>query len=129
MIVRAVIWGFVLWLATVAVFRFFGQDFFTLDGDVRLRAFIAAPILAMIATAIVLRLLREARGDEGEAAIGIALPVILLNAFVTHEFATALPNIPERLAGMYGAWSLLFGGSILFAGLSMSTLAPQDEQV
>lgn len=129
MIVRAILFGFLLWLVVVGVFRVFGQDFFPLDGTIRLRAFIAAPVVAGIATAILLRLLREAPGDEGEAAIGIALPVVLLNAFVTHEFDTALPNLSPTLDSAFGAWALLFGGSILFTGLSMSTLAPQDERV
>ncbi|QGZ96772.1 DUF5367 family protein [Terricaulis silvestris] len=127
MILRAMGLGFVLWLAVAAVFRFAGQMFFLPDG--RLIAYISAPVVGVIATLLLLRLLHEARGDEGEAAIGIALPSLFLNGFMTHEFVTTLPNIDPTLDATFGAWSLLFCGSILMVGLFMTQLAPQDERI
>ena len=127
MILRAMGLGFVLWLAVAAVFRFAGQMFFL--PDERLIAYISAPVVGVIATVLLLMLLREARGDEGEAAIGIALPSLFLNGFMTHEFATTLPNIDPTLDATFGAWSLLFCGSILMVGLFMTQLAPQDERL
>lgn len=127
MILRAMGLGFVLWLAVAAVFRFAGQMFFLPDG--RLIAYISAPVVGVVATVLLLMLLREARGDEGEAAIGIALPSLFLNGFMTHEFATTLPNIDPTLDATFGAWSLLFCGSILMVGLFMTQLAPQDERI
>lgn len=127
MILRAMGLGFVLWLAVAAVFRFAGQMFFLPDG--RLIAYISAPVVGVIATVLLLMLLREARGDEGEAAIGIALPSLFLNGFMTHEFATTLPNIDPTLDATFGAWSLLFCGSILMVGLFLTQLAPQDERI
>jgi hypothetical protein len=78
---------------------------------------------------VLLKLLKEARGDEGEAAIGVALPNLLLDGFLTHEFPTAFPNLDPTLDATFGAWSLLFGASILFMGLFMTKLAPQDERI
>ena len=127
MILRAMGLGFVLWLIVAAVFRFAGQMFFLPDG--RLVAFLSAPVVGVLITIVLLKLLREARGDEGEAAIGVALPTLLLNSFITHEFATVMPNIDPTLDATFGAWSLLFCASILFTGLSMTKLAPQDERV
>jgi hypothetical protein len=127
MILRAMGLGFLLWLAVAAAFRFAGQMFFLPDG--RLLAYLSAPVVGVIATLILLRLLHEARGDEGEAAIGITLPSLFLNGFMTHEFATVLPNIDPTLDGAFGAWSLLFCGSILMVGLFQTQLAPQDERV
>ena len=127
MIMRAMGLGFLLWLAVAATFRFAGQMFFLPDS--RLLAFLSAPVAGLLATFILLKLLREARGDEGEAAIGVALPTLLLNGFLTHEFPRAFPNLDPTLDATFGAWSLLFCGSILFTGLSMSSLAPQDERV
>jgi Family of unknown function (DUF5367) len=127
MILRAMGLGFVLWLAVAAVFRFAGQMFFLPDG--RLIAYVSAPVVGVVATVLLLMLLREARGDEGEAAIGIALPSLFLNGFMTHEFATTLPNIDPTLDATFGAWSLLFCGSILMVGLFMTQLAPQDERI
>jgi len=127
MILRAMGLGFALWLAVAAAFRLAGQMFFLPDG--RLLAYLSAPVVGVVATLLLLRVLREARGDEGEAAIGIALPTLFLNGFMTHEFATTLPNIDPTLDGAFGAWSLLFCGSILMVGLFMTQLAPQDERL
>jgi len=127
MIMRAMGAGFLLWLAAAAAFRFGGDMFFL--PDQRVLAFLSAPVAGVAATFVLLKLLREARGAEGEAAIGIALPTLLLNAFLTHEFPRAFPNLDPTLDATYGAWSLLFCGSILFMGLSMTSSAPQDERL
>jgi Trk-type K+ transport system membrane component len=127
MILRAMGLGFVLWLAVAATFRFAGHMFFL--PDERLIAYLSAPVAGVVATLLLLRLLHEARGDEGEASIGIAMPSLFLNGFMTHEFATTLPNIDPTLDATFGAWSLLFCGSILMVGLFMTQLAPQDERL
>lgn len=129
MILRAMGWGFVLWLLTAGVFRFAGQYFFLPDETPRLIAFLSAPVIGVLAALVLLRMLKEARGDEGEAAIGVALPNLLLNGLLTHEFPTAFPNLDPTLDATFGAWSLVFGASILFVGLFMTKLAPQDERV
>jgi hypothetical protein len=129
MIMRAMGLGFLLWLAVAAAFRFGGQYFFLPDESLRLYTFLSAPVVGIVLGFIFLKLLGEASGDEGEASIGLALPVLLLNGFLTHEFATAFPNLDVTLDATYGAWSLLFGGSILFVGLWTTKLAPQDEKI
>lgn len=129
MIIRAMFFGFLLWLAVAAAFRFGGQYFFLPDENLRLITFVSGAAAGLILGFIVLKLLGEAAGDEGEAAIGLALPVILLNGFLTHEFPNAFPNLDATLDATYGAWSLLFGGSILFVGLLTTKVAPQDERL
>ncbi|MGQ0533959.1 MAG: hypothetical protein ACT4OF_14900 [Caulobacteraceae bacterium] len=129
MIIRAMFLGFLLWLAVAAAFRFGGQYFFLPDESLRLYTFFSAPVVGVVLGFIFLKLLGEASGDEGEASIGLALPVLLLNGFLTHEFPTAFPNLDVTLDATYGAWSLLFGGSILFVGLWTTKLAPQDERL
>lgn len=129
MILRAMGLGFVLWLAVAATFRLAGQFFFLPDATPRLIAFLSAPVIGVAVSLVLLKLLKEAHGDEGEAAIGLALPLLFLNGFATHEFPRAFPNIDPTLDATFGAWTLLFVGSILFMGLSMTKLAPQDERV
>lgn len=129
MILRAMGLGFVLWLALAVIFRFFGQMFFLPDESWRLYTFLSAPLIGVAAAFLLLKVLKEARGDEGEAAIGIALPVLFLNGVATHEFPRAFPNIDPTLDATFGAWTLLFVGAILFMGLSMTKLAPQDERI
>ena len=129
MIMRAMGLGFLLWLLLAAAFRFGGQYFFLPDEGLRLITFLSAPVVGVVFALIFLKLLGEASGDEGEASIGLALPVLLLNGFLTHEFPTAFPNLDATLDATFGAWSLLFGASILFMGLWTTKLAPQDERV
>ncbi|MGD9966175.1 MAG: DUF5367 family protein [Hyphomonadaceae bacterium] len=129
MILRAMGLGFLLWLAVAAVFRMGGQFFFLPDESLRFITFVSGAAAGLVLGFIFLKLLGEAAGDEGEAAIGLALPVLLLNGFLTHEFATAFPNLDQTLDATYGAWSLLFGASILFVGLLTTKLAPQDERI
>jgi hypothetical protein len=121
--------GFILWLAVAAAFRFFGQYFFLPDETLRLITFLSGAVLGVAAGFVLLRLLHEARGDEGEASIGIALPGLILNSVITHEFPRIFPNIDPTLDATFGAWSMLFGASILFMGLSLTQLAPQDERL
>ena len=129
MILRAMGLGFVLWFAIAALFRFEGQNFFLPDERVRLLIFVAAPVIGAALSFIFLRVLKEGRGDEGEAAIGVAFPNLLLSAFGVHEFATVFPNLDPTLDGVYGALSMLFTAAILFMGLVMTRLSPQDERV
>jgi hypothetical protein len=129
MILRAMGLGFLLWLAVAAAFRLAGHMFFLPAETPRLIAFLSAPLIGVAAAFILLKLLKEARGDEGEASIGLALPTLFLNGFATHEFPRAFPNIDPTLDATFAAWTLLFVGSILFMGLSMTQLAPQDERV
>ena len=85
MIIRAMGLGFLLWLALAAVFRFFGQVFFIPDETARMLTFFSAPVVGIAAAWILLKLLKEARGDEGEAAIGLALPVLLMPERLTRQ--------------------------------------------
>jgi hypothetical protein len=129
MILRAMGLGFVIWLIATAIFRFAGQMFFLPDETPRLILFMATPVVVALITVLALRLLKEARGDEAEAAVGLALPGMLLDAFVTHEFAQVFPNLDPALDSTFGALMLLAYGTVLFVGLSMTKLAPQDERV
>lgn len=129
MILRAMGLGFVLWLLIAVLFRFAGQMFFMPDEGPRLIAFLSAPVAGVVAAFVLLKLLREAPGDEGEASIGVALPGMFLNGFAAHEFPRAFPNLDPTLDATFGAWSLLFAASILFMGLAMTKLAPKDERI
>jgi len=129
MILRAMGLGFVLWLLATALFRFAGQYFFLPDEAPRLILFVATPIVTSLATIACLKVLKEARGDEAEAAIGLALPGMLLDVFTAHEFARVFPNLDPTLDAAFSALLLLSYGTILLVGLSMSRLAPQDERV
>ncbi|WP_395646513.1 DUF5367 family protein [Terricaulis sp.] len=127
MIIRAMGLGFVLWLISMIVFRFAGHMFF--EPGKELLPFVATPVIAGIVTFICLKLLKEAPGDEAEAAIGLALPGMLLDAVVVHEFDVVMPYMSPSMETPFAALMLLAYGAVLFVGLSMTKLAPQDERV
>ncbi len=129
MILRAMGLGFLLWLAIVALFRFAGQYILTPDETQRMIAFVATPPIMWLVSYALLRLLKEARGDEAEAAIGLALPGLFLGAFVTHEFARVFPGMDPTLDSAFGGLVMFAFASVLFLGLCLTKLAPQDERI
>lgn len=129
MILRGMALGFVLWLVNAAIFRFLGQYFFLPSVATPLTLFAVVAVLGAAITYVVLKLLREAPGDEGEAALSVALPSLILNAFLVHEFAQAFPNLDSALDGVYGSLAMIYAASMSFTGLLMTRIAPEDERV
>lgn len=129
MILRAMGLGFVLWIVNAALFRFAGAMFFLPSVAPLYLLFAVAAAIGVAVTFLALKLLGEARGDEAEAAIGVAFPSLLLNAFLVHEFAAAFPSLDSALDGVYGALAMLYAAAMVFTGLMMTRLAPKDERV
>lgn len=129
MILRAMGLGFVLWLANAALFRFAGQYFFLPSPQLPFILFTATAIIGALMAFVLLKILRESPGDEGEAALSVAFPSMLLNAFITYEFANLFPNLDGAMDGVYGALAMIYAASMLFVGLMMTRLAPRDERV
>ncbi|MBL8542172.1 MAG: DUF5367 family protein [Hyphomonadaceae bacterium] len=129
MIMRAMGLGFLLWLANFAIFRFLGQEFFLPGVAPPLLLMAAVAVIGIVVTFVALKLLGEARGDEAEAAISVALPSMLLNALLVHEFAMIFPNLDAALDGVYGAMALIYASAMSLTGLMMTQLSPQDERV
>lgn len=129
MIMRAMGLGFLLWLANFAIFRFLGQEFFLPGVAPPLLLMAAVAVIGIVVTFVALKLLGEARGDEAEAAISVALPSMLLNALLVHEFAMIFPNLDAALDGVYGAMAMIYASAMSLTGLMMTQLSPQDERV
>lgn len=129
MILRAMGLGFVLWLINAAIFRFAGQYFFLPGIAPPFLLFGIVALLGGVITFVVLKMMREAPGDEGEAAVALAFPSLLMNAVLTHEFAMIFPNLDAGLDGVYGGLAMIYGAAMVFTGLLMTRLAPQDERV
>lgn len=129
MIIRAMGLGFVLWVVNFAIFRLLGQDFFTPSAAPPFLLFVAVVALGVAITFVMLKLLREARGDEAEAAVSLALPSLLLNALLVHEFGMIFPNLDSTMDGLYGALAMIYAAAMTLTGLMMTKLAPQDERL
>lgn len=129
MIMRGMGLGFLLWLANAAIFRFAGQYFFYPGVAPPYLLFAAVALIGAILTFVLLKLLKEAPGDEGEAALALALPSLLLNALLVHEFAQIFPNVDGALDGVYGALAMIYAAAMALTGLMMTRLAPEDERI
>ncbi|MES1158365.1 MAG: hypothetical protein ABUL42_00575 [Terricaulis silvestris] len=129
MILRAMGLGFLLWLANAALFRFAGSYFFTPSTLSPYALFAGALLIGAAMGFVLLKVLREAPGDEGEAAIGVAFPSLLLNAVLTYNFSTAFPDLDPALDGVYGGLAMAYGAAMVFMGLMLTRLAPQDEKL
>jgi hypothetical protein len=129
MILRAMALGFALWLINAAVFRFLGPYFFYPDIAPPYALFGGVVVWGALITFALLKLLRAAPGDEGEAALSVAFPSLLLNAFITYQYAEVFPNLDPALDGVYGGLAMLYAASMAFTGLMMTRLAPQDERI
>jgi ABC-type multidrug transport system permease subunit len=129
MIIRGMALGFILWLANAAIFRFAGQYFFYPGIAPPYLLFAVVAAIGATITFALLKVLREARGDEAEAAISVALPSLLLNAILIHEFAQIFPNLDGALDGVYGALAMIYAASMALTGLMMTHLAPEDERI
>ncbi len=129
MIIRAMAIGFVLWFINAVIFRFAGQFFFVPDVAPPYVLFLSVAIVGVLTAFIVLKALREAPGDEGEAAVSVALPSLLLNALLVHEFREIFPNLDSALDGVFGALAMIYAAAMSLTGLMMTRLAPQDERV
>jgi hypothetical protein len=129
MIIRAAGLGILLWLAIAVAMRFLGQRYF-MPGEAYFLGMAAALFVAMpIVTFAGIRFLKAQRGDEAEAAIAMAFPGMLLNTFVVREFTTLFPDIDFTLDSTFAALMLFAYAVMIFTGLMMTRIAPQDERL
>jgi hypothetical protein len=91
--------------------------------------FAITAVIGAVITFVLLKALHEARGDEGEAAVSVAFPSLLLNAYLSYDFATIFPNLDGALDGVYGAMAMIYAAAMVFTGLLMTQLAEKDERV
>jgi len=129
MIIRAAIAGFVIWLIGTLGFRLAGTYFFYPDEKLLLGLFIGLPLAMVAVTWALMKLLKVAPGDQAEAAIGIALPGMLLDVFATREFSNVFPALDPTLDATFGALMLASYAAIVFAGVLFTRIAPQDERL
>lgn len=129
MIIRATIVGILLWVAAMAAFRYAGGAFFYPDDTLLTIIFAAAPLVMIVLTWLLMKLLRVAPGDQAEAAIALAMPGMLFSVYMTSEFSTLFPPLDPVLDAAFGALMLEAYAAMLFAGILFTRLAPQDERL
>ncbi|PAD90222.1 DUF5367 domain-containing protein [Shouchella clausii] len=112
------IWGFLVWLGATAVFRFFGQFFFSLEQPLLLVAVYVGVIpLILSLTFPVYRYKKLQPGERQKAAVFIALPGMLFDVVVLLFFANIFVNLDPEMDRMFASWLLWAYSAILLTGL------------
>lgn len=113
---RGMIVGLAVWLFARIFLRFTGQWF--LDEAVLTLAFGFAwmGINSALAVWFVLRWFCPARDQLWPFGIGLVVPGLFGDAFITMVFGLIYPNIGGNLAAGYGSW-MLWGYGVIMASL------------
>ncbi|MGE3249660.1 MAG: DUF5367 family protein [Hyphomonadaceae bacterium] len=126
---RATALGLLVCLLELAALRFFGALFFVPSWAQTAWAFALNAAGTVLVTMLVLRVLREAPGDEAEAAVAFSMPGMILGALTLTGYATAFPDLDPVLDGALGAHFLVQAAAAVVTGLFFTRLAPQDERL
>jgi hypothetical protein len=119
------LWGFVLWLGATIVFRVVGHILLAPEHPiVRLLTFIAAVPLIAVTTYPVYTWRGVRAGQRPAAAVGIALPGMLLDTLAVVFLAAVFPNLPPAAGAAFAAWLLWAYSLILLTGLAPRQEAP-----
>lgn len=118
---RILLCGIALWAAGTLALRIAGQRVFHPEnpaGTLLLFA-VSFPLMAFVARRI-FRRLRVPGEKWPAAAVWLALPTLVLDAFSAAFFGVVYPNIESGAAGIFGGWMLwLCAGA--FAGAMFGT--------
>lgn len=129
MILKAAGLGFVLWAAATAIFFFFGTQFFVPGAQAQMILTAATPPIVALITFACLTLLGEDPSDRAEAAVALAFPGMLLDAFVTQNFQAVFPHLDPLMGQNFGSLMLLGYATMIFTGLMMTRLTEKDERL
>jgi ACR3 family arsenite efflux pump ArsB len=92
------VWSFLVWLGATAVFRFFGQFFFSLEQPLLLVAtYVGVIPMILSLTFPVYRYKKLERGERQKAAVFIALPGMLFDVVVLLFFANIFVNVDPEM--------------------------------
>lgn len=110
--------GLIVWLLLTLVFRFYGDVFFYPDDIVNAILFIVAAPLCWGFMVLYLGILNVHPENRALAAIGFALPGMLLDALVTANFTLVFPALDTSMDARFGALMLWAYAFLLFGGYS-----------
>ncbi len=112
--------GFLLWLGATIIFRLWGHYFLVPDQPLLVTVvFIAAiPLIAGV-TYPLYKWRGVTRADTAKAALGLALPGMLLDIVSLLNFEAFFPNLETRVSSYFAAWLLWAYSLILLTGALM----------
>ena len=119
--VRVVV-GFLLWIAVAVAFRFYGHLVFHPGQDGVSWSFLILPVILLVVTYLVLKLLGVAQTDRAEAASVLAVPGLLVGIYEINSFNYVFPNLDPSLGPQFAALMFACYAAVIIAGIVTSRL-------
>ncbi len=102
-----VVIGVAVWLGATLAMRVAGQYFFHPDSAAWMAVNFTAMLIAMpLLARAIFQWRRVPASQRAAAALGVAVPGMLLDVLTTYFFAQTFPNVNAAGAGAWGAWLL-----------------------
>lgn len=120
--------GFAGWLLATGAFFMWGELILTPGANVWMLFGLSALVGAAFAF-LVIRFLAPDPADRAEAAIGLAFPGMILNAFIVQNFQQVFVKIDPMQGQTYGAMLLIGYSAVVFMGLLTTSISARDERV
>ncbi|NJK27355.1 MAG: DUF5367 domain-containing protein [Coleofasciculaceae cyanobacterium SM2_3_26] len=107
-----------IWAIATVILRLWGHLFFIADNPWSVEgSFLFSLLCLPTLTYGLFRWQRVQPDRQGDAAICLALPGMLLDAVATYFFASLFPNLSPNAVSAFGAWLLWGYALILVTGL------------
>ncbi|MBC7767728.1 MAG: DUF5367 family protein [Phycisphaerales bacterium] len=122
MIVRWMIVGFIIWIAIAIAFRVVGENAFAAGPGGVSWLFMTLPVAMLVITYVVLKVLKVAPTDRGEAASIMAVPGLLVGIYEINSFNELFPNLDASLGVEFAALMFACYAAVIIAGIVTSRL-------
>jgi len=124
------LWGFFIWLAASAFFRFAGQFFFTLEHPLLIMCAYVFVIPVIWMVTIPIYSMKNCTGIRRlKAAIYIALPGMLIDAIVLLYFDKIFTNLSADMDRFFASWLLWAYALIVLTGFAKNLSLFQAKRV
>lgn len=117
-----VIVGFLLWIGVAVAFRFFGHMVFHTEQEGVSWSFLVLPLILLVVTYLVLKVLNVAPTDRAEAASVLAVPGLLTGIYQINNFNVVFPNLDPALGPQFAALMFACFAAVILAGIVTSRL-------
>lgn len=117
---RAIV-GFLLWIGVAVAFRFYGHLVFNGDDGVSW-TFLVLPLVLLVVTFLIMKILRVAQSDRAEAASMLAVPGLLVGIYEINSFSYVFPNLSPSLAPQFAALMFACFAAVIVSGIVSSRL-------
>jgi hypothetical protein len=101
-------WGILLWAVAAVAIRVGGQVVLVPDAPVRMGVLYLVTVPAMAGVALLLyRLYGVGVADRARGAVGVVLPVAVLDAAALSFYGVLFPNLAAETARLFAVWVLV----------------------